>query len=82
MSDELLSAEDYLCLECDYISDSPGLCPKHGKALLPYFDWLRAQKELDANTPLARGFNFIMKNFIYFLIIAGLAYLIYRFAGK
>lgn len=81
-AEELLEAEDYMCVECSYHSQHPGVCPKHGVTLMPYFDWVKAKKERDAKSPLAAAFNFLSTHIIYVLCILFLGYyLIYRLWG-
>ncbi len=72
-ADELLAAEDYMCLECDFHSLESGLCPKHGVQLLPYFDWVQAKKEKDSATGLAIAFNTIFASPLVGYVVIGFA---------
>lgn len=81
-AEELLSAEDYLCLECSYQSISPGICPEHSKTLLPYFDWVRAKKAQDAGAPLAWFFGLIGDYFLWIMTVTIVGYLILQFLRK
>ena len=42
---ELLEAEDYMCIDCGYHSEQPGVCPKDAVVLLPYFEWIKAKRD-------------------------------------
>lgn len=53
---EELQHEEYLCLQCDFVSSSPGSCPKHGVALLEYSDWVAAQ----SSQPMDKRVAFVL----------------------
>lgn len=81
-AEELLSAEDYLCLDCDYQSLNPGACPEHSKPLLPYFDWVRAKKEQVRDEPIAKFFGLIGDHFLLIMAVTIFGYLILLFIRK
>lgn len=54
--EEELDHEEFLCTECDYISTSPGTCPKHALPLLDYSSWVAAQ----SGQPMDRRVVFVL----------------------
>lgn len=42
--DEFKDADEYLCVQCDYISQTAGTCPQHGVALLEFSEYVSAKR--------------------------------------
>jgi hypothetical protein len=41
---------EYLCLDCKFVSEFPGTCPKHGRPLYEFSSWVAAKNKRSERT--------------------------------
>ncbi len=63
-SDESLQAEEFICLKCNFVQTSRGLCPVHSEALVPYFEKVLGSKK-------SKGLQIRLVLIFFFSLIAG-----------
>lgn len=71
---EPVEGEDYYCPSCDFTSNEPGLCPKHGLRLLDFSGWTE-EKRFDWKSFRSRAFFWISA----FLTVAIFGYGVFFF---
>jgi hypothetical protein len=76
--DELFASEDYMCIECDYHSLKPGICPEHAQNLLPYYEWVKAKNEKDNETLSSKLAFYLNKYILYIFALGFVCFLIYK----
>jgi len=59
---------EFLCLKCDFVADTPQLCPKHRLVLLEFSDWVETKQKKSER---------LWKTISWVILIVGLALAIY-----